>query len=102
MNMVRAGITFLIVLSIVLLAIFQMKIRGYEEVVRINEYVLYRNVDIVCTDSLYTIDAVEYRIECSSQFVLKTGLSEYTINEALEMEYITIDNVRDYIIISEE
>lgn len=97
MNLVRAFVTFLIVLMVVLLAIFQMRIRGYEEVDRLNEYVLYYNEEQICQDALYSSGDIEYRIECESQYIVKSGFAEYTVVEALQEEMIQLDDIEPYI-----
>jgi len=99
MNTVRAFVTFIIVLMIVLLAIFQMKIRGFSEVQRLNEYVLYQNTEISCEDELYYVEDTEYRVVCQTQFLLKSGFSEYTVTEALDEGIIEFSDIEDYITI---
>jgi hypothetical protein len=93
----RAALTFVVVLIIVLLAMFQMRLRGYEEIARLGPYVLYENTDVTCEDQLVTIDEVEIRVVCDNAWLLKSGLSEYTIAEALREDILSIDELRPYV-----
>lgn len=93
MNNLRFIITFFLLVIVIILAIFQMRIRGYSEVGRINEYVLYHNVEEACIDATIVIEETTYIIECESQYILKSGFAEYTIVDALEEEIVELDDL---------
>ena len=99
MSNVRALLTFAVALVIVLLAIFQMRLRGYEEVDRIAAYVLYQTEVDSCNDQLYTKDDVEYRVVCENAYLLKSGLSEYDLITALEDGIVTLEDLEPYVTI---
>jgi len=97
MTNLRAGITFVVVLVIVLLAIFQMQIRGYKEVDRIDAYVLYQSEVNTCQDQLYTDEDGEHRLICENAYLLKAGLSEYGLIEALEENIVTLEDLAPFL-----
>jgi len=89
MDTLRAIVTFIIVAIIVILAIFQMNIRGYEKVGRIGVYVVYRDSDIICEDEIYQ-DTV---IVCANQYIVKEGFGEYSISELLAQGSIAFEDL---------
>ena len=76
-----------------------MRLRGYEEVERINAFVLYESDVDSCRDQLYAEDDVEYRLVCENRYLLKSGLSEYDLIEALEDGIVTLDDLRPFVTI---
>lgn len=74
MNAVKIVSTFLLVLGIVIVAIFQMRIRGYEEVERINAWVLYYDAEIDNNEEelLYP------------HYIVKSGFEEKSLDDAIE------------------
>jgi hypothetical protein len=103
MNNLRVIVTFFLLVVVVVLAIFQMQIRGYREVGRINEYVLYNNNEELCIDQTIVIDESSYVIECASQYLLKSGFEEYTVVEALlEEDIVTIEDLQNDLTITKE
>lgn len=102
MSNLRFIITFFLLVIVIVLAIFQMRIRGYQEVGRINEYVLYHNTDEACINSTIVIEETTFIIECASQYILKSGFTEYTIIDALEEEVVEIDDLSKDITVGEE
>ena len=73
MNKIRVIFTFIIVLAISILAIFQMDIRGFEKVERINEWVLYYGEDLEVDDELLY-----------PHYIVKSGFEEMSLDDAIE------------------
>jgi hypothetical protein len=93
MSNLRALATFLVLIIVVLLAVFQMRLRGYEKVERINEYVLYKDIDYDC--KLVHGDA--YDLDCAEMYIVKSGFYEVTIEDALLEELITEAELSPYV-----
>lgn len=103
MNNLRYVVTFILLLVVLSLAFFQMSLRGYTEVGRINEYVLYYNEEDTCINHSVIVDEVTYDIECESQYMLKSGFAEYGITEALvEEQIVTIDELEEDLTITQK
>ncbi|GEM_PF-2663998 len=96
----RVAVTFLGLSAVLALAVFQMDLRGYETRVRINQYVLYQNEELACVDAVFTDHDGDYRIACSSQYLLKSGFVEYDLPSALEEAVVTIDDLSDHVTIT--
>jgi len=73
MNKLRVGATFILIVMVVIIAMFQMDIRGYEEVERINEWVLYYSVE-TNSDDMLNYD----------NYIVKSGFSEKSLVDAIE------------------
>jgi hypothetical protein len=99
MSTLRAVATFILLLGILLLAIFQMQLRGYDRVARLNQYVLYVTDPVTCLDVTLTIDSEVLVIRCENAYLVTSGFSEYTIEDALLQERITITDIEDYVTI---
>lgn len=92
MDNLRVFATIIIVLGIAILSIFQMQIRGYEKVGRMERWVLFVNEEETCDDVLeliYTDDINNYYLPCTSSetYIVKSGFEErelvYALNEGL-------------------
>ena len=106
MSNIRAGITFVIVLLIVLLSVFQMQLRGYEKVGRINEWILYYKNETCATaeEEIYQDESYTYYLGCisSDQYLVKSGFQEVLLKEALEQELITIEDLVELEVVFQE
>lgn len=96
----RLAVTFLGVAAILVLAILQMDLRGYDDIVRINQYVLYQNDDEICVDDNFHENDTDYTIACASQYLLKSGFVEYDVVTALAEGVVTIDDLRPHVTIT--
>lgn len=98
MDNLRIFATTLIVIIIALLSIFQMQLRGYTKIARIEEWVLYVDSQEACTsiEELIHSDA-EYRyyITCISidNYIIKKGFEEKGLQEGLKDESIGIKDL---------
>lgn len=99
MSNLRAISTFLLLLLISLLAIFQMQLRGYTKIARLNQYVLYETDMETCEDVTMTIASEVITIECQNAYLVTSGFSEYRIEDALEEGIITVSDIEDYVTI---
>ncbi len=95
MNGLRLGVTFVVVLVLFLLSVFQMQLRGYEKIVRVEQWTIYYKVEDSCLDQkeiFFTDDENEYYFDCveSDRYLIKRGFEEYQLVFALENGYITI------------
>ena len=91
MSGVRTVATLILVLTIALLSVFQMQIRGFDKVERINEWVLYyHEAEELSFSSNYTV--VVY-----SNYVLVQGFEEKILSEVYLNEYdlLTEDEWQD-------
>jgi len=95
MNNLRIGATFVIVLVLFLLSAFQMQLRGYEKIARVEEWTIYYKTDDYC----FTDDENEYYFYCleSDRYLIKRGFEEYSLVFALENGYITISELSEII-----
>lgn len=99
MSTLRAVATFVVLLGILTLAIFQMQIRGYERVARLNQYVLYETEPETCEDVTVTVESEDLIITCENAYLVTSGFSEYRLEEALSEGIITIQDIEEYVII---
>lgn len=97
MSNLRAAATFLVLLTVIVLAIFQMQLRGYEKIARLNQFVLYETDVETCIDVTVVIESEETIIRCENAYVVTSGFQEYTILDALEEDLITISDIESYI-----
>ena len=109
MKGLRLGVTFIFVLVIFLLGVFQMQLRGYEKIGRIEEWTVYYNEDHCDEDVVLVYNNSEgsYEFDCvnSETYIVKRGFEEYSLLEALNSEYIEIndlENLIDYTILPDE
>lgn len=82
MNKLRAITTLILVAAIAIIAIFQNNIRGYEEIERINEWVLYYNTNEEIDD---TLDYPHY--------IVKSGFMEKSLDEAIEEDLFNTEEL---------
>lgn len=73
MNTVRVVFTLVIVVAICVLAFFQMNLKGYEKVERINEWVLYYDTNEEVDEDL------DY-----PRYIVKSGFEEKSLDEAID------------------
>ena len=98
MGNLRIVVTFLIVLIIALLSVFQMQLRGYEKIERLNQWVLYYQPQEACPsleEVFYQDETYVYSFSClkSERYMVKNGFEEHPLKEALELGYISIDDL---------
>ncbi len=102
MNNLRIGATFVIVLVLFLLSAFQMQLRGYEKIARVEEWTIYYKTDDYCLtqeEIFFTDDENEYYFYCleSDKYLVKRGFEEYSLVFALENDYLTITELSEVI-----
>ena len=104
MDNLRVIATLLIVATIAILSVFQMQIRGYVKVGRMEDWVLYidDNKDTNCSledELIYEDDTFEYYVSCifSESYIVKNGFEERDIIYVLEKEFITIEELDELI-----
>jgi hypothetical protein len=101
MENLRVIATLVVVAAIAILSIFQMQIRGYEKVGRINEWVLYIDEPNICETDLEKIHSDEtnhYYLPCSREnYIIKSGFEERSIEYVLDEEFITITELDELI-----
>ena len=101
MNGLRLVVTFIIVMVIFLLGVFQMQLRGYEKIGRIEGWNIYYNEDHCEEDVVLVYNNSEgsYEFECvnSETYIVKRGFEEYSLFDALSSEYIEISDLEDLI-----
>jgi len=102
MNGLRIGVTFVIVLAIFLLSVFQMQLRGYEKIGRVEEYTIYYNGEETCepqTGPFYTDETYDYYYQCSNEgnLMVKNGFEEQTIEYVIENDIFTITDLEQVI-----
>lgn len=107
MKGLRIGVTFIIVLTIFLLSVFQMQLRGYEKIGRVEEWTIYYEGNEDCLDMLevfYSDDEYDYYFSCvkSDKYIIKRGFEEYSLVFALENGYIEISEIEEIIDFSKE
>lgn len=93
MSNLRAVATLILIAGIALLAIFQMQIRGYTKVARINEWVLYQDEDMECE----VLEIEGYYLECGNSYIIKTGFEEKSLIDGVTDENITIIQLIEHI-----
>lgn len=97
------SVIFLLVVVVLGLA-FQMQIRGYVKLGKVDDVVIYHKKEQSCAtlmEEIYDDGMTQYYLPClSSQFyIIKDGNEEYNIKDALANGIITIDEARKYIAI---
>ena len=102
MNGLRIGITFVIVLAIFILSVFQMQLRGYDKIGRIEEWTIYYNGEEICDPQIgpfYTDDTFDYFYQCSNEnsLLVKNGFEEQTIEYVIGNDILTIEEFEDVI-----
>jgi hypothetical protein len=102
MDNIRIIATLVIVAVIALLSVFQMQIRGYEKIGRMEEWVLYIDEPDNCDTSAELIysDAENYYYlpcEMSDSYIVKNGFEERELIYALEEGLITIEELDELI-----
>jgi len=102
MNGLRIGFTFVIVLAIFLLSVFQMQLRGYDKIGRIEEFTIYYNGEEICDPQIgpfYTDDTFEYYYLCSNEdnLMVKNGFEEQTIEYVIRNDIFTIEELEQVI-----
>ncbi len=102
MDNLRVIITLVIVASIALLSVFQMQIRGYEKIGRMEEWVLYVDEPSACPDILELIYSDEVNLyyltcEMSNSYMVKSGFEERGLIYALDEGLITIEELDELI-----
>jgi len=107
MKGLRVGVTFVIVLTIFLLSMFQMQLRGYEKIGRVEEWTVYYEDKDECSDQMeifYSDEEYDYLFTClkSDRYIIKRGFEEYSLVFALENGYIEISELEDVIEFSKE
>ena len=105
MDNLRVFITLVIVIILALLSVFQMQIRGYEKVGRMEEWVLYLDDPGDCAQALeliYTDEVNNYYLPClmSDSYIVKSGFEEKELIYALESGLITIEELDELIVIN--
>ena len=104
MDNLRVFGTLVVVLVLALLSVFQMQLRGYEKVGRMEEWVLYVNDPGVCSlvnEQIYEDDQYRYMSGCphSEAYLVKSGFEERELIYALEEGLITIEELDELIMI---
>ena len=105
MDNLRVFITLIIVIVLALLSVFQMQLRGYEKVGRMEEWVLYQDEPETCAQALeliYSDEVNNYYLPCimSDSYIVKSGFEELELIYALEEGLITIEELDELIIIN--
>ncbi len=104
MNGLRIGVTFVIVFGIFLLSVFQMQLRGYEKIGRIEEWTVYYSGEEECESTVpfYSDSSYQYYYMCadSESFMVKSGFEEHTIEYAFDNNLITIGDLEEVIDVS--
>ena len=104
MDNLRIVATLVIVVVIALLSVFQMQIRGYEKLGRMEEWVLYvdepDNCDTVL-ELIYSDAENNYYLPCemSDSYIVKSGFEERGLIYALNEGLITIEELDELITI---
>ena len=107
MKGLRLGVTFFIVLVLFLLSVFQMQLRGYEKISRLEEWTVYYAEEDACLtieELFYSDDTYNYYFSCamSSRYIVKRGFEEYSLVFALENDYIEISELEEVIDFTKE
>lgn len=97
MKGIRVFSTLFVLLIIVVLSAFQMQLRGYEKIGRIEEWVIYEKSAECATalELIYEDEINEYYLPCiqSDFFIVKSGFEEHSLKEALELGLIEITDL---------
>ncbi|MCK5388350.1 MAG: hypothetical protein KAJ22_03615 [Candidatus Izimaplasma sp.] len=107
MKGLRIGVTFIIALTIFLLSVFQMQLRGYEKVGRAEEWTVYYHEEDACLEQIevfYSDDDNNYFFYCliSDRYIIKRGFEEYSLVFGLENDYIEISELSDILVFGTE
>ena len=107
MDNLRVIATLVIVSVIAVLSIFQMQIRGYEKIGRMEEWVLYLDEPDNCDQVLeliYSDEDNHYYLPCtmSDSYMVKSGFEERGLIYALEEDLISIEELDELIEINIE
>lgn len=98
MDNLKVFAILIIVTIIALLSVFQMQIKGYEKVGRIEQWVLYIDKTDECVldkELIYSDEINDYYLSCkaSSSYIFKSGFEEIDLIKALEDDLITIEDL---------
>lgn len=104
MDNIRVIATLIIVLTLVLLSIFQMQLRGYEKLGRIDEWVIYVDEPEECptaSELIYQDSESYYYLPCemSESYIVRSGFEERELIYSLEEGLINIDDLLELITI---
>jgi len=102
MSILRIGITLIVIVVICLLSFFQMELRGYEKIERLNEWTLYVKEEDECIEMIevfYNENEIDYAFSCvkSHWYIVKSGFEEQSLAYALENNLIEIDDLEGII-----
>lgn len=102
MDNLRVIVTLLIVAAIALLSVFQMQMRGYDKVGRIEEWVLYVDEPEICpseNEKIFEDEIASYFTTCalSEDYIVKSGFEERGLIYALDEGLITIEDLNELI-----
>ncbi len=105
MNNLRIFGTLVVVTVLALLSVFQMQLRGFEKVGRMEEWVLYIDEPETCDlieELIYTDDVNNYYLPCnmSDSYIVKSGFEERELKYALDEGLISIEDLDELIIIN--
>lgn len=98
MDNLRIVATLVIVAAIAILSVFQMQIRGYSKIGRIEEWVLYLDEPEICAEALeliHTDDLNDYYLPCimSDSYILKSGFEEQSLIYGLTEGLVSIEEI---------
>lgn len=98
MDNLRVFGTVVVVAIIAILSLFQMQLRGYEKIGRMEEWVLYIDETEKCasiSELIYTDDVNNYYLPCemSEGYLVKSGFEEKGLIIALEENLISIEDL---------
>jgi len=107
MKGLRLGATFVLVLVLFLLSVFQMQLRGYEKLARIEEWTIYYHEEDACLTAeevFYSDQEYDYSFNCvmSERYLVKRGFEEYSLVFALENDYLDISEIEGIIDFNQE
>ena len=102
MDNLRVIATLVIVASIALLSVFQMQLRGYSKIGRIEEWVLYVDEPETCIQTLellYSDETNDYYLPCiiSDSYIVKSGFEEQSLTYVLTEGLLTIEEIDEII-----
>jgi hypothetical protein len=102
MDNLRIFATVFIVAIITLISFFQMQLRGYEKIGRMEEWVLYIDQPDNCStieELIYSDEVYSYYLPCnsSSSYIVKSGFEEKDLIYALEENLISIEDLESLI-----
>jgi len=102
MDNLRIVGTLVIVAVIATLSVFQMEIRGYSKIGRMEEWVLYVDKPKSCIQTLeliYSDEINDYYLPCimSDAYIVKSGFEEQTLKYVLTEGFVTIEEIDEMI-----